>query len=285
MKSKITAMVLTYNEEKRIGTVLGCLQMFDDIIVYDKSSTDKTCEIASEYGAKILHLPYYNDTPPDEICDTIRNAALTMQDSEWIFSIVASDIIHCDLYDEMIQVISYEARDYDVIDIPIYRYSMGACGKESMFGELQYKPMLIKRDVFLKNKPQITHQEPFLEMDRYKLQCKNRSVAVYHLTHENLNIVMERHWRYAIQYVEGMEKSGKNREAVMRYSWHEILRMIFSFFRHRSYRLKWTGGAQLMMLVMYNAMIYLNAYFDEEEEKKITRIYKEIVDKCKDKSF
>lgn len=30
--NKITALILTYNEEKRIARVLECLQKFDDII-------------------------------------------------------------------------------------------------------------------------------------------------------------------------------------------------------------------------------------------------------------
>lgn len=51
---KISATILTYNEERRIRTCLESLMgVADEIIVVDSNSTDATVEICKEYGCKI----------------------------------------------------------------------------------------------------------------------------------------------------------------------------------------------------------------------------------------
>lgn len=280
--NKITALILTYNEEKRIARVLECLQKFDDIIVYDKSSTDLTRKIARDYGAKVIKLSYYNDSPPDEVYAILHQALYSIQDNDWILSLVSSDIVHYELYDEMIKLIEQSKELFDVIEIPIYRYSMGVIGKNSYYGDLQSKPLLFNRSVFPKSAPTV-HENPFGGRKSTKLVCENKQIAIYHLTHENLSLVMDRHWRYAVQYVADTIQNGKSREQVMKYAWHEMLRVIWTFFWKRMYKLGKTGLAQCMMLLMYNAMIYLNAYFSTEREKEIAMLYEDIRNQCIEK--
>lgn len=58
MKYKISIVIRTYNEQKHLGEVLESLkrQTYDnfEIIVVDSESTDKSLEIAGEYGVKIV---------------------------------------------------------------------------------------------------------------------------------------------------------------------------------------------------------------------------------------
>ena len=51
---KISALVLTRNEEELIGPCLAQLSFADEIIVCDQNSTDKTCEIAQKYTKNII---------------------------------------------------------------------------------------------------------------------------------------------------------------------------------------------------------------------------------------
>ncbi len=44
--SNISVIALVYNEEKRIRNLLDTLAWSDDVILIDKSSTDRTVEIA-----------------------------------------------------------------------------------------------------------------------------------------------------------------------------------------------------------------------------------------------
>ena len=51
---KISATILAFNEEKRIGACLESLRgIADEIIVVDSGSTDRTVDICSRYGCRI----------------------------------------------------------------------------------------------------------------------------------------------------------------------------------------------------------------------------------------
>ncbi len=56
----LSVFIITKNEESRIAMVLNALTGFvDDIVIIDSGSTDKTVEIAKEYGACVI----YNEWP------------------------------------------------------------------------------------------------------------------------------------------------------------------------------------------------------------------------------
>ena len=51
---KITANIITLNEEKNIEDVIKSVQeVCDEVLVIDSLSSDKTCEIAESLGAKV----------------------------------------------------------------------------------------------------------------------------------------------------------------------------------------------------------------------------------------
>src|SRR5690554_1995000 len=52
---KLSAVIITLNEEKNIGKCLHSLQtLTDDIVVVDSGSTDKTEEICKQYNVKFF---------------------------------------------------------------------------------------------------------------------------------------------------------------------------------------------------------------------------------------
>lgn len=54
---KITAAVITYNEENRIERCLRSLDWVDEIVVIDSYSTDRTVAICARYTQKVFHIP------------------------------------------------------------------------------------------------------------------------------------------------------------------------------------------------------------------------------------
>ncbi|MAD04754.1 MAG: glycosyl transferase [Pseudoalteromonas sp.] len=54
-KIKVSVFIITLNEEKNIRRLLESTTLFDEIILVDSGSTDKTVEIAKEYGAKTYY--------------------------------------------------------------------------------------------------------------------------------------------------------------------------------------------------------------------------------------
>lgn len=57
---KVSALILTFNEERNIAACLGSLAGIDDIVVVDSGSTDPTCAMAEERGARVLTRPFDN---------------------------------------------------------------------------------------------------------------------------------------------------------------------------------------------------------------------------------
>ena len=61
---KITANIITLNEEKNIEDVIKSVQtVCDEVLVIDSLSTDRTCEIAQNLGAKVIKQKYLGDGP------------------------------------------------------------------------------------------------------------------------------------------------------------------------------------------------------------------------------
>src|SRR5664279_2484137 len=54
MRKTISVAIITYNEEANLGRTLASVAWADEIIVVDSGSTDRTAEIAREYGAKFF---------------------------------------------------------------------------------------------------------------------------------------------------------------------------------------------------------------------------------------
>lgn len=282
-KIKIAAYILTYNEEKRIGNTIEALKMFDEIMIHDKSSTDRTREIASQMGAKVLRTEYYDVAIP--ACEDKKLIKFFEDEleSEWVFALSTSDIVHHKLYDELVDAIQNKAGSNEVIEIPMHKYSMGETGKHTFIGTICYEKNVFMKKLYGNPKNIMIHESIFKSKSAYRLMPEDSRIAVYHLTHPTLDIIMDRHWRYAVQYVKDSAEHGRDRERVMRYSVNECIRLIYRYFKRGIYKSKEVGKAQLMMLIMYNCMIFLNAFFDKEMEQQIDNKYREIREMCSGK--
>jgi glycosyltransferase involved in cell wall biosynthesis len=51
---KISAAIITYNEERNIARVLESLRCCDEIVVIDSGSNDRTIELATKLGARVI---------------------------------------------------------------------------------------------------------------------------------------------------------------------------------------------------------------------------------------
>lgn len=89
MKQTITAIILTYNEEKHIARCIKSLQSFaNQIIVIDSISSDKTIEIAESLGAIIYQNPFVNQAV--QFNWALKNCDIK---SEWVFRIDADEYV------------------------------------------------------------------------------------------------------------------------------------------------------------------------------------------------
>lgn len=270
---KITVYVIAYNEENRIEAVLKSLRYFEHVLVINKSSTDNTETIARSNGANVITVPYTNQDTK-EMFDIIISEARKNK-SEWVLAFVCSDICHVNLYSELNRAINGYAKDYDVVGVPFIIYSMGMTGKNTYYGGLKYKNLLVKTESM--EYTDIIHKLYIKEGSKeIKMNIDNKSIAIYHFTHENIEMVMDRHFRYAQTVAQNRKKSGRSKERELRSCRNEVLRHTFDYFRKGIYKKKWDGMAQYFMLLMYYSMIYIYTYFDNLKEKEIVQQYSDM---------
>jgi glycosyltransferase involved in cell wall biosynthesis len=99
--NRISAIIITYNEEKNIRRCLESVKWCDEIIVVDSQSSDKTKEIAREYTDKIF-LGLW------EGFGEKKNFAREKASGPWILSVDADEEISEDLKKEIKEKINSE---------------------------------------------------------------------------------------------------------------------------------------------------------------------------------
>ncbi|UCH97661.1 MAG: glycosyltransferase family 2 protein [Candidatus Aminicenantes bacterium] len=82
---KLSVVIITLNEEDRLEDALkSCRGIADEIVVVDSYSTDRTVEIAQQYGAKI-----YKNTFIDY--GSQKNFALDKAENQWVLNLDADE--------------------------------------------------------------------------------------------------------------------------------------------------------------------------------------------------
>ncbi len=81
---KITATIISFNEEENIREACASVAWADELIVVDSESEDRTREIAAECGAKVIVRPWSGFA-------TQKQFAADAAQHEWIFSLDADE--------------------------------------------------------------------------------------------------------------------------------------------------------------------------------------------------
>ena len=103
--SKLSCVIITYNESKNVRRCLESVSWADEIVVVDSFSTDDTKKIASEFTDRIFDLVWEGFGPAKEY-------AQKQASGDWILSVDADEQVSEKLREEIIKIIkSEDARD------------------------------------------------------------------------------------------------------------------------------------------------------------------------------
>jgi glycosyltransferase involved in cell wall biosynthesis len=92
---RITAAIVTLNEERNIARAIESLRCADEVVVVDSGSTDQTREIAIRLGARVIEEPWRGYARQ-------KNFAAAAAANEWILSIDADESITPELEAEIL---------------------------------------------------------------------------------------------------------------------------------------------------------------------------------------
>ncbi|MFT6268508.1 MAG: glycosyltransferase involved in cell wall biosynthesis [Alphaproteobacteria bacterium] len=104
MKLPISVFIITKNEEKHISKTLSSVADMDEIIVVDSGSTDRTVEIASEFGA----MTYFHEW---QGYAKQKQYAMNLCKNEWVLNLDGDEAITPDILAAFSLIVEQDTAD------------------------------------------------------------------------------------------------------------------------------------------------------------------------------
>lgn len=260
---KISAYLPVYNEENRIRYTLQSLQWCDEIVVIDKSSTDKTVDICKGFGATVFIMNNSNSF------DISEYNYLKKCTGDWILLATASDIIDKSLAMEIRKQIETLPEDIGCIEVPFMNYVLGI--------EDERSPWHVNtRMKIFRNGNQVINNDvhgALTLINTKSYTIPNKFGYFSHLTHVSLDMMLDRHTRYWRGEADMYDK--KTLLPALQYVWRSVK---YTMRVRKTFLLGWNGIAIMFAYVSYYMFSYLYIW---EHRRKITaaQIYQELRDK------
>ncbi len=103
-RSPVSGFVICHNEEDDIYDCLKSIGFCDELVVVDSGSTDKTLEIAKEFGAKIHHRCWtgFKDQ---------KQYGLDLCSNKWVINLDADERVSSELKEEILNILEEDGKE------------------------------------------------------------------------------------------------------------------------------------------------------------------------------
>lgn len=125
-KHPISIVINTYNAEALLAKTLNSVKDFDEIVVCDMESTDRTVDIAKSYGCRVVTFPRGNYN----ICEPARDIAIHSAKNDWVLVVDADEVVPSGLKECMQQMLDNEGHK-DAYFVPRKNMFLGKFVKAS----------------------------------------------------------------------------------------------------------------------------------------------------------
>ncbi len=169
---KISAVIITYNEEKRLEAALKSLvDVVDEIIVVDRYSDDDTVKLARKYTDRVFLRRWTNFSDQ-------KNYGNTKAKFPWILSLDADERLSPELREEIIRLKEREP-EYSGFGIPRRVFYLGRWVRHTVWNP-DLKIRLFRRDK-ARWEGEYVHEDLVIEGGVKKLKG-----SLYHFTYRNI---------------------------------------------------------------------------------------------------
>ncbi|MEM8928113.1 MAG: glycosyltransferase family 2 protein [Bacteroidota bacterium] len=250
---KISALLITFNEEKNIQEILENLDFADEIVVVDSFSTDQTMEIVNSFKhVKSFQRPFKNYTDQKQF-------ALAQATYDWILFLDADERIPIGLKEEILNIVRKEketASAYYFLRTFMFRDSiLRFSGWQT---DKNYR--LFKKSKVRFAKDRIVHET--LIVDGTSLTLKHRLIHYSYSDYESYKSKMVKYGQ-----MKAKEEFRKGKRAKW---YHILLRPAYKFLNHYLLRLGFLDGEKGIIICYLNA---LGVWSRCVELKKLTKEY------------
>jgi len=99
MSNLLSVVIIAKNEEKFIGDAIKSADFADEILILDSDSTDDTCKIAKQLGARVENQDWLGFGPQ-------KNRAVDLAANDWVFVLDSDERISSKLQSEIIAILN-----------------------------------------------------------------------------------------------------------------------------------------------------------------------------------
>jgi tetratricopeptide (TPR) repeat protein len=192
---ELSLCAIAKNEQTLIPQCLKSVKdVVDEIVILDTGSTDRTVDIAKEFGARVYHFKWCNDFA------AARNAALNYVQGKWVLVLDADEVLTQGIVPEIKQAI---ASEYHLV-INLVRKEVGAS---------QSPYSLVSR--LFRNHPEIRFSRPYHAMVDDSVQALLQREPHWQVV--SLSTVAIEHYGYQPDAIAALDKYNRARQAMEGY--------------------------------------------------------------------
>lgn len=253
---RISAVINTLNEEKKIGRCLASLKGFaNEIIIVDMMSTDSTVEIAKKYGAKVFKHKRLSFVEP------ARNFAISKAKYDWVIILDPDEELKEGLKTFLKQEVKKPQADY--YRIPRKNIIFNKWMKHSGWWP-DYNIRFFKKGSVSWN--EVIHSVPMTTGKGLDLP-ENQDLAIKHRHYSSVEEYITRMNRYTTIQARNLNRSGiefKWRDTLLKPS-SEFLRR---YFAEQGYKDGLHGLVLSLLQVLSELVVYVKLWQKQKFRKR-----------------
>ena len=104
MHNQLSVVIISKNEEKFIADAVKSASFANEVLVLDSGSTDETCSIAKNLGAKVMHQDWLG-------FGMQKNKAVELASNDWVFVLDSDERITLELQSEILSTLKNPMTD------------------------------------------------------------------------------------------------------------------------------------------------------------------------------
>jgi glycosyltransferase involved in cell wall biosynthesis len=232
----LSVAIVALNEEANLGRTLASVRWADEIVVVDSGSTDRTCDIARECGAKVIHEPWRGYVAQ-------KNYALELCTQDWILALDADEEVSSGLAGEIRAVLSENGK-FEGYAMPRQNLFLG---KWMRHGGFYPDPKL---RLFRRGAGYSTGFDPH---DRYELKSQGLVARfrhpLVHYTYPTLTLYLEHMNRYSSLGAKMAVGKGHRRFSLLNIVVRPLATFIYNYF----FRIGFLDGREGLLLHLYHS--------------------------------
>lgn len=241
--TKLSAVIVAHNEEKKIADCLRNLDFADEIVVILDKCSDRTKEIVLGFTNKIVEGSW-------NIEGARRNVALNATTGEWILEVDADERISPELRDEILEKIKSQPCGFSA---PIANY----IGKRWVkYGWLRTIAVLERNTVSYRGLKKYDEDKEIHPTFKFSGEIKKLKNPIIHLVDDDITDLLNRFNRYTTWYAGDL----KNKKNFWRLIFGCEMRFLKSFFVKKGYKEGLLGVLIAILCGLYPIVAHLKAH-------------------------